>query len=211
MTDISPAEVGEKDYDAYGDLRSDAADPFLCSEGGETMAKPEKVAIVQEIEEKLAKVQGAVVTDYRGLNAGEMTELRRQLREAGIEFKVLKNTLTILAAQKLELDDLVPLLSGPTAFAFGYDDAVSPAKIITEFARKNRNLEIKGGLLEGKVLDRAGVGSLADLPSREILLSMVAQATLGPLSGMVRVLQGNLRNFVYALEAVKQQKEEASA
>lgn len=88
------------------------------------MARPEKVAMVDEIQERLTKVQGAVVTDYRGLNAGEMTALRKELREAGIEFKVLKNTLTILAAEKAEMNDLIPLLTGPTAFAFGYDDPV---------------------------------------------------------------------------------------
>lgn len=171
------------------------------------MARPEKVAIVNEIEERLSKVQGAVVADYRGLNAGEMTALRKELRESGIEFKVLKNTLTILAAEKLEMDDLIPLLSGPTAFAFGYDDPVTAAKILSEFAKKNRNLEIKGGILEGRVLDPAGVGNLADLPSREVLLSMVARAMQGPMAGMVNVLQGNIRNLVYALEAVRKQKE----
>ncbi|HHY10357.1 MAG TPA: 50S ribosomal protein L10 [Firmicutes bacterium] len=175
------------------------------------MVRPEKVAVVNEIEERLTKVQGAVVADYRGLNAAEMTALRKELREAGVEFKVLKNTLTIIAAEKLEMNDLIPLLSGPTAFAFGYEDPVVAAKIISEFAKKNKNLEIKGGILEGKVLDPAGVGNLADLPSREVLLSMVARAMQGPLAGMVNVLQGNIRNFVYALEAVRKQKEEVSA
>ena len=167
--------------------------------------------MVDEIQERLTKVQGAVVTDYRGLNAGEMTALRKELREAGIEFKVLKNTLTILAAEKAEMNDLIPLLTGPTAFAFGYDDPVAAAKIISEFAKKNKNLEIKGGILEGAVLDPAGGESLADLPSREVLLAMVMRAMQGPLSGMVNVLQGNIRNLVYALEAVRKQKAEASA
>lgn len=85
------------------------------------------------------------------------------------------------------------------------------AKIISEFAKKNKNLEIKGGILEGAVLDPAGVESLADLPSREVLLAMVMRAMQGPLSGMVNVLQGNIRNLVYALEAVRKQKAEASA
>lgn len=171
------------------------------------MAREEKVAVVKEIGERLARAQGAVVADYRGLNAAEMTDLRKELREAGIEFKVLKNTLTILAAQKLEMEGLIPLLSGPTAFAFGYEDPVAPAKIISEFARKNRNLEVKGGILEGKVLDPEGVKNLADLPGREILLAMVVRAMQGPLAGMVNVLQGNVRSFVYALEALRKQKE----
>ncbi len=193
------------------DLRS-AADPFLFYlRGGERMARPEKVAMVQEIRERLSKAQGTVVADYRGLNAGQMTALRRELREAGVEFKVLKNTLTILAARELEMEDLIPFLSGPTAFAFGYEDPVSPAKIISDFSKKHKKLEIKGGILEGKVLDSAGVGDLADLPSREVLLSMVVRGMQAPISGMVNVLQGNLRNLVYALEAVRKQKEEASA
>lgn len=130
------------------------------------MARPEKVAVVQEIQERISQSQGAVLADYRGLDAGQMTELRKELREAGVEFKVLKNTLTILAAQELEMNDLIPLLNGPTAIAFGYDDPVAPAKILSEFAKKSKVLEIKGGILEGKVLDPEGVMSLADLPSR---------------------------------------------
>ncbi|NLJ73413.1 MAG: 50S ribosomal protein L10 [Firmicutes bacterium] len=171
------------------------------------MARPEKVAMVQEIQERLAKSQGAVLTDYRGLNAAEVTELRKRLRDAGVEYKVLKNTLTILAAQELELDGLIPLLEGPTAIAFGYDDPVAPAKIISEFAKTNKNLEVKGGLLEGNILDPAGVQDLAELPSREVLLSMVARGMQGPIAGLVNVLQGNIRNLVYALDAVRQQKE----
>jgi large subunit ribosomal protein L10 len=171
------------------------------------MARPEKVAVVQEIQERISQSQGAVLADYRGLDAGQMTELRKELREAGVEFKVLKNTLTILAAQELEMNDLIPLLNGPTAIAFGYDDPVAPAKILSEFAKKSKVLEIKGGILEGKVLDPEGVMSLADLPSREVLLSMVLRGMQAPIAGMVNVLQGNIRNVVYALEAVRKQKE----
>ncbi|HHT43415.1 MAG TPA: 50S ribosomal protein L10 [Firmicutes bacterium] len=175
------------------------------------MARPEKVAMVQEIQERLSKAQGAVLADYRGLNADDMTQLRKEAREAGVEFKVLKNTLTILAAQALEMNDLVPFLAGPTAFAFGYDDPVAPAKILSEFAKKNKALEIKGGIVEGAVIGPEGVANLADLPSREVLLSMVMRGMQGPISGMVNVLQGNIRNLVYALEAVRKQKEAASA
>ncbi|NLL47641.1 MAG: 50S ribosomal protein L10 [Firmicutes bacterium] len=171
------------------------------------MARPEKVAMVEEIQERLSKVQGAVLTDYRGLTAADMTALRKELRDAGVEYKVFKNTLTILAAQGAEMEDLVPLLTGPTAFAFGYDDPVAPAKIISEFAKKNKALEIKGGVVEGQVVSPEGVANLANLPSREVLLSMVLRGMQGPMAGMVNVLQGNIRNFVYALNAVKEQKE----
>ncbi len=175
------------------------------------MPKPEKVQMVQEIQERLSKVQGAVIADYRGLDVATITELRKQLREAGVEFKVLKNTLTILAAREVGLDDLEQFLTGPTAIAFGYDDPVTAAKIISDFAKKNKDLEIKGGLVEGKVLDANGVKALADLPSREVLLSMVLRGMQAPIAGMVNVLQGNIRNLVYALEAVRKKKEEASA
>jgi large subunit ribosomal protein L10 len=173
--------------------------------------RPEKVAKVEEIRERLSRVQGAVITDYRGLDVGEITELRKQLREAGVEFKVLKNTLTILAAREVGMEEIVPYLTGPTAIAFGYDDPVTAAKIISEFAKKNKELEIKGGLVEGRVLGPEAVQALADLPSREVLLSMVLRAMQGPIAGMMNVLQGNIRNFVYALEAVRKKKEEAGA
>lgn len=208
----APTEVGEKYLrDVIMGSPPSCGRSFLFSRGGEMMAREDKVAVVKEIEERFSKIQGAVLTDYRGLDAADMTELRKQLREAGVEYKVLKNTLTILAAQELKMDDLIPLLTGPTAFAFGYDDPVAPAKIISEFAKKNKNLEIKGGILEGNVLDPEGVKSLADLPSREILLSMVVRGMQAPIAGMVNVLQGNIRNVVYALDAVRKQKEEASA
>ncbi|HBG02051.1 MAG TPA: 50S ribosomal protein L10 [Firmicutes bacterium] len=171
------------------------------------MARPDKVAMVAEIQERLARSQGTVLTDYRGLNAGDMTALRKELREAGVEYRVFKNTLTILAAEELQMDGLVPFLNGPTAFAFGYDDPVAPAKVISEFAKKNKALEIKGGIVEGKIVGPEGVANLADLPSREVLLSMVLRGMQAPIAGMVNVLQGNIRNFVYALEAIREQKE----
>ena len=140
----------------------------------------------------------------------QATELRRKLREAGVEFKVLKNTLTAIAAKKL-IRRVDLLLVGPTAIAFGYDDPVAPAKVLSEFAKTNPALELKGGLLEGKVLDVAGVKALADLPSREELLSQVLRGMQAPISGLVNVLQGTIRNLVYALDAVRKQKEAAGA
>ena len=124
------------------------------------MPKPEKVAKVQEIRDRLSRVQGAVIADYRGLDVGEITELRKQLREAGVEFKVLKNTLTILAAREAGVEAIEPYLAGPTAIAFGYDDPVVAAKIISDFAKKNKDLEIKGGLVEGKALGPEEVKAL---------------------------------------------------
>lgn len=175
------------------------------------MARPEKVAVVEDIQERLSKAQGAVLTDYRGLTVSEVTELRKQLREAGVDFKVLKNTLSIRAVQNLEMNDLVPFLTGPTAFAFGYSDPVTPAKILSDFAKKNKALEIKGGIVEGTIVGPEEVSELAELPNRDELIAMVLRGMQAPVTGMVNVLQGNIRNVIYALEAIREQKEQASA
>ena len=174
------------------------------------MPRPEKVAAVDELAEKLQKGQGIILTDYRGLTVKDMTELRSELRKVGVEFKVVKNTLTLLAAQKVEIEGLEPVLEGPTAIAIGYDDPVVAAKTISEFAKKNDKLQVKAGILTGKVIDAEGVKALADLPSREQLLAQVLRGMQGPISGFVNVLHGTLRNLVYVLEAVRKQKEEAA-
>jgi large subunit ribosomal protein L10 len=187
--------------------------PFLLhnSVGGEKVARPDKVAAVAEIKDKLSRAQSVVLADYRGLNVAQATELRKQLREAGIEYKVVKNTLTIIAARECGLDGLASLLTGPTAIAFGYDDPVAPAKILSEFAKANKDLELKGGVLDGQVMNVEDVKALADLPSREELLAQVLRGMQAPIAGFVNVLQGTIRNFVYALDAVRKQKEEAGA
>lgn len=174
------------------------------------MPRPEKVAAVEELAEKLQKGQGIVLTDYRGLSVKQMTELRSELRKVGVEFKVVKNTLTLLAAQKVELEGLEPILEGPTAIAFGYDDPVVVAKAINDFAKKNDALQVKGGVLSGKVIGIDDVKALADLPSKEQLLGQVLRGMQAPIGGFVNVLSGVLRNLVYVLEAVRKQKEEAA-
>ena len=159
-----------------------------------------KSQIVTEIADKLKGSVSAVVVDYRGLTVGQVTELRKQLREAGVEFKVYKNTLTRRAVEIAELTDLNESLTGPNAIAFSANDVVAPAKIINDFAKKNDKLEIKAGVIEGKVVDAEGVKALAELPSREGLLSM-----------LLSVLQAPMRNFALATKAVAEQKEEQGA
>ncbi len=176
-----------------------------------SMPRPEKELIVQSISEKLDRARSSILTDYRGLNVHEITELRRRLTAAGIEYRVLKNTLTGLAAKKANIEGLDPYLEGPLAIAFGYDDPVAPAKIIYEFAKDHKTLEVKGAILDRKVIDAQSVKSLAELPSREQLLAMVLRAIQGPLSGLANALQGNLRNLVYSIDAVRRQKEEQAA
>jgi large subunit ribosomal protein L10 len=172
------------------------------------MAKIElKQPVVQEIKGKLEASKGVVLTDYRGLNVAEVTELRTKLREVGVEYKVVKNTLARIAANEIGIEGLDGYLEGPTAIAYGIEDAVAPAKVLSEFAKAHKNLEIKAGILEGKVIDLNGVKALADLPSREVLLAKLVGSMQSPLYGMANVLQGNLRNLVYVLDAVRKTKE----
>ncbi len=175
------------------------------------MPRPDKEAAVQSISEKLDRARSSILTDYRGLNVHEITELRKKLTAAGIEYRVLKNTLTGLAAKQVNIEGLDPYLEGPLAVAFGYDDPVVPAKILFEFAKDHKTLQVKGGILDKKVIGAESVKSLADLPGREQLLAMVLRAMQGPISGLANALQGNLRNLVYSVDAVRRLKEEQTA
>jgi large subunit ribosomal protein L10 len=169
-----------------------------------------KQKVVEEISDKLQRSVASVLTDYRGLNVSEATKLRKELRDAGVEYKVLKNTLTKLAAEKVGLEGLNPHLTGPTAIAFSYDDPVAPARILAKFAKEYKKLVLKSGVLEGKIIDAAAISALADLPSREVLLAQVLAGFQGPISGFVNVMQGNLRNFACVINAIKEQKEQAA-
>ncbi|TGE33100.1 50S ribosomal protein L10 [Desulfosporosinus sp. Sb-LF] len=167
----------------------------------------EKSQVVSEIKEKMQKSSGIVLADYRGLTVAQVTQLRAQLRQAGVEYKVLKNTLVRRAANELGVEGLDSYLEGPTAVAFSADP-VAPAKILMEFAKVNKlkTFKIKAGVLEGKVIGPEGVKALADLPSREVLLTMVVRGMQAPLVGMVNVLQGPIRKMGYALEEVRKLK-----
>ncbi|ANE46772.1 50S ribosomal protein L10 [Paenibacillus swuensis] len=151
---------------------------------------------VGEVATKLRESSCTVVADYRGLNVSQITELRKQLREAGIEFQVLKNSLTRRATAQTELTELDEHLTGPTAIAFSTGDLVAPAKILTAFAKKNDALKVKGGVVEGRVVGYDQIKALADLPSRDGLLSM-----------LLSVLQAPVRNFALAVKAVSEKQE----
>lgn len=170
------------------------------------MARPEKEAVVKELTDKFTSAKSLVITDYLGLNVAEMTELRSKLREAGVEFKVVKNTLATIAANDVEMEEMTEYFSGPTAIAFGEDDAVSPAKILVEFAKDHEVLEIKAGLLNGEIIAKEKVESLAEIPSREELLAKAFASMKAPLSGLVNVLQGNIRGLVQVLNQIKEEK-----
>jgi large subunit ribosomal protein L10 len=154
---------------------------------------------VDAVTAKLRESVTTVVVDYRGLNVAQVTELRKQLREAGIEFQVLKNSLLRRAAAAAELTELDSVLTGPTAIAFSVNDVVAPAKILNDFAKKNDALELKGAVVEGRVIGVEEVKALAELPSRDGLLSM-----------LLSVLQAPVRNFALAVKAVAEKEEQGA-
>lgn len=162
-----------------------------------TAAIEEKKKIVQDIAEKLKNSKTTILTDYRGLNVAQVTELRKQLREAGVEFKVLKNTMTRRATEVAGVSELDQHLTGPTAFAFGAEDVVAPAKVLHKFAKEHNALEIKGGLLEGQYVTVEQLQELANLPSYEGLLSM-----------LLSVLQAPMRNMALAVKAVADKQDQ---
>lgn len=169
----------------------------------------QKKQVVADLTDKVKAAQSIVLADYRGLTVEQDTELRNALRAAGVEYKVVKNTLTSFAMKENGLEALDPFLNGPTAMALSATDAVAPAKVLSEFAKKFEKLELKVGVVEGKVIDVDGIKALADLPSREVLIAKVLGGFNAPISGFVNVLNGNMRGLVVALNAIAEQKANA--
>ena len=153
------------------------------------MAKVElKQPVVEEIASALDGAQTAVLVDYRGLTVEQDTQLRKQLREAGITYKVYKNTMIRFAAKDTPFEALGPILEGPTAMAVSKTDATAPARILAEFGKKNPALEIKGGVVEGTYYDAKGMQTIATIPSREVLLGRLLGSMKSPISNLARVL-----------------------
>ncbi|MCR5655750.1 MAG: 50S ribosomal protein L10 [Lachnospiraceae bacterium] len=153
------------------------------------MAKvEEKQPIVEEISAHLDGAQSVVLVDYRGLNVGQDTELRKAMREAGVVYKVYKNTLIKRAFEGTDFAQLDDLLEGPSAIAIGKDDATAPARVLGKFAKNFEALEIKGGVVEGIVYDAKGIGQIASIPSREELLSKLLGSLQSPITNFARVM-----------------------
>ena len=153
------------------------------------MAKVElKQPIVQEIADSIKDAQTLVVVDYRGLTVAQDTELRKALREAGITYKVYKNTLVKRAIAGTEFESLSDSLEGPNAFAISTTDATAPARVLAEFAKKAPKLEIKAGVVEGTFYDENGMKAIAEIPSREILLGRLLGSMQSPIANFARVL-----------------------
>lgn len=168
----------------------------------------EKKAAVTALAEKLKTASSGVLVDYKGINVADDTKLRTDMRKAGVEYGVYKNTLIRLAANEIGLTGLDTYLSGATALAISQTDVVAPAKIISEYAKKIQGkFEVKAGFVEGKTVDAKGVAVLAELPPKEVLIARVLAGFNAPISGFVNVLNGNLRGLAVALNAIREKKE----
>jgi large subunit ribosomal protein L10 len=168
--------------------------------------RAEKVAVVDEVRERLNDATGSVVTEYRGLTVTQLAELRQRLSAAGGDYKVYKNTLVRLAITSGPHEQLADYLTGPTAIAFVHGDVSAVAKALRDFARTNPALVIKGGLLEGSTLSASELSALADLPSRDVLLARLAGGIAAPLQQLAGLLQALPRNLAYGLSALLDQQ-----
>ena len=147
-----------------------------------------KEAKVAEIKEKLEKAQAVVLAKYQGLTVEEDTLLRKNLREAGIEYKVYKNTLVTLAVKELGIEGFDEYLEGPVSIAFGYDDVTAPARILNDFAKDHKALELKAGIVDGELYDAAKMQQLATIPSKEVLIAKLLGSIKSPISSFARVI-----------------------
>ncbi len=170
----------------------------------------QKKAVVAELIEKLKAAQAGVIVDYRGLTVEEDTKLRTKLREAGVEYKVVKNTLTRFAIKELGYDEIDEALNGPSSLAISETDPVAPAKVISDFAKTNENLTIKAGFLDGKVISLDEIKTLANTPSKEVLIAKIMGSLNSPVSKLVRTLQALVDNGVEPSEINLGAKEESA-
>ncbi len=174
------------------------------------MSNPKKATEVKALEEKFRVAKSAILTDFRGLSVAEMTALRNLLRKSNIEYRVIKNRLTKIAIQDTSLAGLESLLSGPNGISLGYDDPVTSSKLLSQFVRSTDNLNIRGGVIEGKLYRREEILAIAELPPRKVLISRVVGGIASPLSGFVQVLSGPIRQLLGTLEALRARKEESN-
>jgi large subunit ribosomal protein L10 len=159
-----------------------------------------KEAKVSEIKEKMEKAQGIIFAQYQGLTVEEDTMLRKNLREAGVEYKVYKNTLSTLAAKELGFGEIGSILQGPLSMALGYEDPTAPARILADFAKDHKKLELKGGIVQGEIFDADKVKQLATIPPKEVLIAKLLGSFKAPIS-----------SFAYLVSALKEKKESEEA
>lgn len=169
----------------------------------------EKKNIVDQLHDNLSRSTTVILSDYKGLDVSTINDLRRKLRESDVEFKVVKNTLLGIASQDTDVSLIKDYFKGPNAIALSFDDPVAPAKILSEFAEKHDKLEIKVGVMNGKVLDLSAIKALSSLPSREVLLAQVLSAMNGVPTAFVRALNNVPGRLLNVLQAIKDKKEAA--
>lgn len=172
------------------------------------MDRAAKENMVAELHEKLKAAKIAILAGYTGMNVAKLTDLRNELRKADSEMRVIKNTLMRIASQGTDYDKLEEHLKGPLALVMNFGDVVEPAKVMAAFAKKNAELDIKVGVLQGKVLTREQLAALAALPGREILLGQLLSVMVGVQTGLVNVLAGVPRKLVQTLAAYRMKKEQ---
>ncbi|MCQ2362497.1 MAG: 50S ribosomal protein L10 [Acidaminococcaceae bacterium] len=171
--------------------------------------RPEKAAKVAEIKELLESSKAVILVDFKGLTVAEDTALRAKMREAGVKYTVAKNTFIGIAAKEAGIEGMDVALAQNTAIACAPEDPVAVAKIVSEFVKSTNKLKVKLAVLDGAVVDAKAVSALANLPPKEVLLGKMLGSMQAPVTGFVRVLNGTLSKVVYALEAVRKQKESA--
>jgi large subunit ribosomal protein L10 len=169
----------------------------------------DKKRITQDLNERFAKAAVVIVTDYKGLDVDAINDLRRRLRQAEVEYKVVKNSLLVRASQDTDIAKIRETFKGPSAVALSYSDPIAPAKILTEFAKDHEVFKIKIGIADGKVLELKEIAALAALPSREVLLSQFIYVLNNVPTGFVRTLAEIPRRLLNGLHAIQEQKEAA--
>ncbi|MDO4477203.1 MAG: 50S ribosomal protein L10 [Clostridia bacterium] len=169
----------------------------------------QKKAIVSELSEKLKSSCAGVLVNYQGINVEDDTKLRKNLRDAGVEYMVAKNTLLKRAASEAGIDGMDSFLQGSTAIAISKEDYVAAAKILSDFAKEHEFFQVKSGYIDGKLIDKSEVTRLAKLPSREVLIAQVLGGLNSPITGFATVLNGTLKGLVVALNAIAEKKQNA--
>ena len=169
----------------------------------------QKKSIVEDLHERFSKSKVLIVTDYKGLDVTTINALRRKLREVDVEYTVVKNSLMVRAAEDTDVDLIKESFKGPNAIAISYEDPVAPAKVLTDFAKENQKLEIKMGVMDGKVMDASAIMALSALPSKEVLIGQLLSVINGVPTALVRTLNAVPGGFVNVLQALKDQKEAA--
>lgn len=170
------------------------------------MDKSAKVKVVEELQQNFTKANATFVADYKGLKALEMDEIRKALRDASIDFKVVRNTLARRAIKGTELETISGNMKESTAIAFSYKDAAAAAKTLVQFSKEKPNLKLRVGTLGAKVISLAEIQGLAELPPKDVLLGKLLGSMKSPTTGLVMVLSGVPRKLLYALNAIKDQK-----